>query len=64
MDNIHVVVRVRPLNNREITANQGISWMVKENSIVQCTNSGKPIPSNTYAFGMSLCGLLHHSVTN
>ena len=55
MDNIHVVIRVRPLNERELSGGQHPAWLVQEGAFIhQVTADKKPVPGTAgYAFGMS-----------
>jgi len=50
-DNIKVVVRVRPLNQREIDSGYTEAWLVEKNSIALLhPTTGKPIPGQLYCF--------------
>jgi hypothetical protein len=51
-DNIKVVVRVRPLNQREIDSGFTEAWLVENNSIALLhPTTGKPIPGQLFCFG-------------
>jgi hypothetical protein len=54
-DNIKVVVRVRPLNQREIENGFTEAWLVESNAISLIhPTTGKPIPGQLYCFGKNL----------
>ena len=52
-DNIHVGVRVRPLNERELATGETSVWAVNpaSQSISQITADGRPVPGCLYSFG-------------
>eukprot|EP01135_Chromosphaera_perkinsii_P012320 Nk52_evm12s2635 gene=Nk52_evmTU12s2635 len=50
-DNIHVAIRVRPLNTREINSGQGQAWHISERSLTPFNaQTGRPIQQSTYSF--------------
>lgn len=52
-DTIHVAIRVRPLNERELSSGQQDAWAVSGNSISQTTPASS---SSVYSFGLySFC---------
>jgi hypothetical protein len=52
-DNIKVVVRVRPLNQKEIDSGCTDAWLIEKNTIALLNPlTGKPIPGQLYCFGM------------
>jgi hypothetical protein len=53
MDKISVGIRIRPLNEREVSQNCVAAWQWDSSSIVQLSPlTGKPIPSAKYTFGI------------
>ena len=53
-DNIHVVIRVRPLNAKEESAGCHNCFEIKDNKIISFIERGKPVPNRSYAFGIEL----------
>jgi len=51
MDTIRVSVRCRPLNSRELKAQQENVWIINGKTISMTSPSGKPLPGSAFSFG-------------
>lgn len=52
VDNIHVAIRARPLNDRETSSGQSSAWVIANNSLyIPHPVDGKPVPGSNYVFG-------------